>query len=38
MLVAHCTAPRSILSGYGLRSHFESGLGVAIAGVVPVAM
>lgn len=36
MLVAHCTAPRSILAGYGLRSHFESGLGVAIAGIVPV--
>lgn len=33
MLIAHCTAPRSILAGYGLRSHFESGLGVAIAGV-----
>ncbi len=36
MVVAHCTAPRSILSRYGLRSHFESGLGVAIAGIVPV--
>jgi L-fucose isomerase-like protein len=33
MLIAHCTAPRSILAGYGLRSHFESGLGVAVAGV-----
>lgn len=35
MLIAHCTSPRSILSSYGLRSHFESGLGVAIAGIVP---
>ncbi|OQB96536.1 MAG: hypothetical protein BWX81_01383 [Spirochaetes bacterium ADurb.Bin110] len=35
MLVAHCTAPRSILSKYGLRSHFESGIGVAIAGILP---
>lgn len=35
LLIAHCTAPRSVLSGYGLRSHFESGLGVAIAGIVP---
>ncbi|GAB6275883.1 MAG: fucose isomerase [Rectinema sp.] len=35
MLIAHCTAPRSVLSRYGLRSHFESGLGVAIAGIIP---
>ncbi|HOD57693.1 MAG TPA: hypothetical protein PKL80_00960 [Rectinema sp.] len=35
MLIAHCTAPRSILSKYALRSHFESGLGVAIAGIFP---
>ncbi len=35
MLIAHCTSPRSILSRYGLRSHFESGLGVAVAGIVP---
>ncbi|HCX95492.1 conserved hypothetical protein [uncultured spirochete] len=34
-LIAHCTAPRSILSSYGLRSHFESGLGVAVAGITP---
>lgn len=30
--LAHCTVPRSMLSGYGIRSHFESGLGLAIAG------
>ncbi len=35
MVIAHCTSPRSILSKYGLRSHFESGLGVAVAGIVP---
>lgn len=35
MLIAHCTAPRSIVSRYGLRSHFESGLGVAISGIIP---
>ncbi|HBK58916.1 MAG TPA: hypothetical protein DDZ37_06150 [Spirochaetaceae bacterium] len=35
MLIAHCTAPRSLLSEYGLRSHFESGLGVAVAGIIP---
>ncbi|HWR11610.1 MAG TPA: hypothetical protein VN445_07305 [Rectinemataceae bacterium] len=33
ILLAHCTVPRSLLAGYGIRSHFESGLGVAIAGV-----
>ncbi len=32
ILLAHCTVPRSLLTGYGIRSHFESGLGVAIAG------
>ena len=35
LTIAHCTSPRSILSSYGLRSHFESGLGVAIAGTIP---
>jgi L-fucose isomerase-like protein len=35
ILLAHCTSPRSTLARYGLRSHFESGLGVAIAGTVP---
>jgi len=32
ILLAHCTVPRSLLSGYGIRSHFESGLGLAVAG------
>ncbi|HMM34048.1 MAG TPA: hypothetical protein PKA62_04840 [Thermoanaerobaculia bacterium] len=33
--LAHCTVPRSLLSGWDLRSHFESGLGVALAGALP---
>jgi L-fucose isomerase-like protein len=33
--LAHCTVPRSLVSGFLLRSHFESGLGVAIAGTLP---
>lgn len=33
--LAHCTVPRSLVSGYELRSHFESGLGVGIAGDLP---
>jgi L-fucose isomerase-like protein len=32
LLLAHCTVPRSIVESYGIRSHFESGLGLAIAG------
>ncbi|MCX7026294.1 MAG: hypothetical protein NT061_02120 [Spirochaetes bacterium] len=35
ILLAHCTIPRTILAGYGVRSHFESGLGVAVAGTIP---
>jgi L-fucose isomerase-like protein len=30
--LAHCTVPRSLVTGYRLRSHFESGLGVGIQG------
>ncbi len=30
--LAHCTVPRSLVTRWELRSHFESGLGVAIAG------
>ncbi len=33
--LAHCTVPRSLVSSYGLRSHFESGLGVGIQGTLP---
>lgn len=30
--LAHCTVPMSIVESFGLRSHFESGRGVGIAG------
>jgi L-fucose isomerase-like protein len=30
--LAHCTVPRSLVDGFELRSHFESGLGVAVTG------
>ncbi len=33
--LAHCTVPLSLVTGYNLRSHFESGLGVAIQGTLP---
>jgi L-fucose isomerase-like protein len=33
--LAHCTVPRSVGGAYRLRSHFESGLGVGIQGVMP---
>jgi L-fucose isomerase-like protein len=33
--LAHCTVARSLLEGYTLRSHFESGLGVGIQGDLP---
>lgn len=36
LLLAHCTVPRSIVDSYRLRSHFESGLGVGIEGVLPL--
>ena len=32
--LAHCTIARRMVSAYALRSHFESSLGVGIAGVV----
>jgi len=32
VVLAHCTAPCTLLSGYRLRTHFESGLGLAIEG------
>lgn len=32
--LAHCTVPRSMVQEYGLRSHFESGLGVGIQGTL----
>lgn len=33
--LAHCTVARSLVSRWELRSHFESGLGVAVAGDLP---
>jgi L-fucose isomerase-like protein len=33
--LAHCTIARSMVTSYELRSHFESGLGVAISGSLP---
>lgn len=35
LTLAHCTVPRNMVSHYGLRSHFESGLGVGIQGKIP---
>jgi L-fucose isomerase-like protein len=34
MALAHCTIARRMVSAYALRSHFESSLGVGIAGVL----
>lgn len=36
LLLAHCTVPRTMVEGYRLRSHFESGLGVGIQGTMPL--
>jgi len=33
---AHCTLPMSMCKKYGFRCHFETGLGIAIAGEMPV--
>ncbi len=35
LTLAHCTVPCSVVDSYSLRSHFESGLGAAVAGCVP---
>jgi len=34
MVLAHCTVPRTMVRSYDVRTHFESGLGVAIAGEI----
>jgi L-fucose isomerase-like protein len=34
MVLAHCTVPRCMIDDYRLRSHFESGKGVAIQGTL----
>jgi len=35
VILAHCTIARGLVRQYQLRSHFESGLGVGIAGALP---
>ena len=35
LLIAHCSCPLSLSSGYAVRSHFESGIGVGIAAHIP---
>ncbi|MCF7806923.1 MAG: fucose isomerase [Candidatus Marinimicrobia bacterium] len=34
LILAHCTVPRKIVETYSIRSHFESGLGVGIQGII----
>jgi len=36
LLFAHCTVPLSIVDGYCYDTHFESGIGVAIHGELPL--
>jgi len=36
IIFAHCTIPFNMVESYVYDSHFESGLGVAIRGVVPI--
>lgn len=35
LVIAHCSCPLSLSSGYAVRSHFESGIGVGIAAKIP---
>lgn len=35
MLFAHCTVPLNIVSDYCYDTHFESGIGVAVHGILP---
>lgn len=36
LLFAHCTVPLSMVSSYSYDTHFESGIGTAIRGVLPL--
>ena len=36
ILFAHCTVPLSMVQKYGFNTHFESGIGIAICGDLPV--
>jgi len=33
---AHCTIPLSMTDGFSFPTHFESGIGIGVAGIVPV--
>ena len=35
LLLAHCTVPFNMISSYQLMSHFESGLGIGVRGILP---
>ncbi len=35
MIIAHCTCPLSLSTGFVIRSHFESSIGVGIAAQIP---
>ncbi|MDO5348500.1 MAG: hypothetical protein Q4E86_01060 [Lachnospiraceae bacterium] len=35
LILAHCTVPLNMITNYYLDTHFESGIGVAIAGELP---
>ena len=35
LLLAHCTVPFNMTSSYQLMSHFESGLGIGVRGILP---
>ena len=35
-MLAHCTIPLAMCHDISIRSHFESGIGVAIQGVLPL--
>jgi L-fucose isomerase-like protein len=32
LLLAHCSVPRRVVSGYRLQTHFETGLGIGLSG------
>ena len=36
LLFAHCTVPLNMLGSYTFNTHFESGIGIAISGDIPV--
>ena len=36
ILFAHCTVPLNMLGSYTFNTHFESGIGIAISGSIPV--